>query len=318
MRRLHGLEVAFLLLLLLGGLRRLLPDQCRFDHCWMLHWDIFELRLIVEDYLLRVDSQDRLTLWVYFFRQHLWRSCCPICIQVESHFWDHAAFRTLGLLRSIGSGFRLAGARYGELFRFVLLLNKDMGSVRSALLIDKALLHVKQRCTGWRSISLVASFHRLVFVQELLDVDLFIRLDTLQFLTSGHRCGLMGLMWLSLRKLIHGFFLKLYFWKVWNEDASCWVHFSDLELFFKFSYALRRKVWFKLGTSDIERFVDRHDAFDSHPFASLALSILEILDEHFSLRFDLLDMGPNVRPVMSCLIVMWARLDVSLLRFGFL
>ena len=199
MRRLHGLEVAFLLLLLLGGLRRLLPEQCRFDHCWGLHRDVFELSLVVEDYLLRVDPQGRFTLRVYFFRQHLWRFRCPIRIQVESHFWDHAAFRTLGLLRSIRSGFRLVRARYGELFRFVLLLNKDMASVRSALLIDKALLHIKQRCTGWRSICLVASFHRLVFVQELLDVDLFIWLDTLQFLTRGHRRGLMGLMWLGLR-----------------------------------------------------------------------------------------------------------------------
>ena len=317
MRRLHGLEVAFLLLLLLGGLRGLLPDQCRFYHSWVLHRDVFELILIVEDYLLRVDPQGGFTLRVYFFRQHLGRFRCPICIQVESHFWDHAAFWTLGLLRGIGSDLRLGRARYGELFRFVLLLNKDMASIRSALLIDKALLHIK-RCTGWRSICVVASFHRLVFVQELLDVDLFIWLDTLQFLTSGHRCGLMGLMWLSLRKLIHGVFLKLYFWKVWYEDASCRVHFSDLELFLKFSYALRRTVWFKLGTSDIERFVDRHDVFDSHPIAGLALSILEILDEHFSLCSDLLDMGPNVRPVMCCLIVMWARLDVSLVRFGFL
>jgi len=63
-RRLHGLEVAFLLLLLVGGLRRLLPEQGLFDYCWRLHGDIFQLIPIWEHYLLREDSQVGFTLRV--------------------------------------------------------------------------------------------------------------------------------------------------------------------------------------------------------------------------------------------------------------
>ena len=67
-----------------------------------------------------------------------------------------------------------------------------------------------------------------------------------------------------------------------------------MELFLKFSNALRCKVLLHLGTSDVERFVNWHDVLDHLPFASLAMTILQVLDEHFSLGFDLLDMAPNV------------------------
>ena len=78
-------------------------------------------------------------------------------------------------------------------FRYMTVLNIHLASIRSALLIDKALLHIKKGCTGRRKICVFAFFHGLVFVQELLYVNLFIWLNTLQFLSSGPRCGFMGL-----------------------------------------------------------------------------------------------------------------------------
>ena len=59
-----------------------------------------------------------------------------------------------------------------------------------------------------------------------------------------------------------------------NEDVSCGVHFSDLELLLIFPDALRCKVRLELGTSNVKRFIDRHDVFDHLPSGSLAMTIL--------------------------------------------
>lgn len=102
-----------------------------------------------------------------------------------------------------------------------------------------------------------------------------------------------------------------------NEHTGCGVHLPDLELLLKFSDTLRRKIRLNWSAPDVERFADGRNVFDHLPFGGLAVTILKILDELFSLRFDLLDVSPDICSIMGRLIVVRARLVVSLLRFRF-